>query len=190
MTEQSAPSLQPVLDRFIDDFIELHRTNGGLPQLEYDPEWPSLCYQETVDAGEQIYWKPVRQKRSTDLFIGLEHALGLELHPDIKTYYGRYWSESIPARSPDGELSLIFIWNDDDYERLRSNLIGHALAKRKQRRPLTLFFGCPDSKADYFLSLENDTGKIWLEQPGKKPLRELAPSMAAFIETLKPGLIT
>jgi len=74
-------------------------------------------------------------------------------------------------------------------ERLRGNLIGHALMKRKKRQPLTLFFATTEPDGNYFLSIQNDDGSVWLEQPGKKPLRQLAPSLAEFIAGLTPELI-
>ena len=81
-----------------------------------------------------------RQTQLHPLFEGLEKALELEIHSDIKAYYNRYWSDPIPARFEDGDLSLLFVWNDEDFERLRGNLIGHAMAKHKIKAATDIFF--------------------------------------------------
>lgn len=186
--------LEQALDRFIQRFLDQQRSLGGsLPQVEFDALWPSPCYQlsarERADAdeGQPVPWQPVRQAVRNPLFDGLAQALETPIHPDIETFYGRYWSEHLPASSQEGGLSLLQLWNDEDYERLRGNLVGHALAKRKQRQPLTLFFGCTEPD-EYVLSIDNESGRVLLEQPGRKPLRELAPSLADFIDRLTPRL--
>ncbi|WP_207061968.1 SecY-interacting protein [Motiliproteus sp. SC1-56] len=182
--------LEHALDNFIERFIEAQQTaTGALPQIEFDPEWPSPCYQGTAGAGNKVAWKPVRQQTPHPLFDGLATALETEIHPDLRAYYQRYWSDPIPARCAEGDLSLLFLWNEEDYERLRGNLVGHALAKKKQRQPLTLFFACTEPE-DYVLSLDNTSGVVLLEQPGRKPLREVAGSLTDFIQRLEPRTLT
>ncbi len=178
---------EQALDQLITSFGELYRDSEG-PFIDYDPEWPSDCYRGEPDSDGRICWRPTRQQRSHDLFQGLSAALETEIHPDLITYYGRYWSDPIPATYTDGDLSLLFVWNDEDYERLRGNLIGHALTKRKQKRPLTFFFACTEPE-DLILSLDNSSGSVVLEEPGRPPIREVAPSLAAFLQQLTPRRI-
>ncbi|MBY4677977.1 SecY-interacting protein [Marinobacterium arenosum] len=171
------------LDRLIDRLAEL---NPEPPQTAYDNDWPSACYLHQADDGQPVPWRPVRRDDSEDMFARLAAALEQPIHPDLVAYYCRYWSDPLPAQCPDGELSLLQVWNPDDMERLRGNLIGHALAKRKQRQPLTLFFATTEPDGNYFLSIDNQSGEVWLEQPGKKPLRKLADSLADFLATVEP----
>ncbi len=176
------------LDDLVERYLEAcHQLTGTLPRMEHDPEWPSPCYQGDADSNGMICWQPVRQTTTSDLFEGLACALDTPIHPDLIAYYSHLWSDPIPVSCQEGELSLLFIWNDADYERLRANLIGHALTKRKLRLPLTLFFACTEPDANYFLSLDNDSGEVLLEQPGRKPLRTIAPSLAEFLGTLQPN---
>lgn len=159
------------------------------PRIPYDGEWPSLCYLKKVEEGEPVPWRPVRQLETTDMFTRLSEALEQPIHPDLVAFYSCYWSDPLPARCEDGQLNLLQVWNTDDMERLRGNLVGHALMKHKKRQPLTLFFATTEPDGNYFLSIQNDDGSVWLEQPGKKPLRQLAPSLAEFIAGLTPELI-
>lgn len=178
----------------LDRFIEKHQALQAQPPIAiYESEWQSVCYtRDNLDSltdGDRVTWRPTKQTEELSMFNRLGEALEVEIHPDLVEFYSRYWSDPLPAKSEDGELSLLQVWNNDDLERLRSNLIGHALATRKQKRPLTFFFACTEPDGDYFLSIDNESGEILLEQPGKKPLRKLADNLADYIDTLEPLMI-
>jgi len=185
MSEASAQRTTESLDRFITRLETLSQTSGW-PEIDYDPKWPSSCHMAEVKTGESVRWRPVRQNPVTDMFERLEQALETVIHPDLVSFYSRYWSDPLPAHTADGELTLLQAWNPEDMERLRSNLIGHALAKQKQRQPLTLFFACSLPDGEYIMTINNSDGTVWVETPGKPPLRQLAPSLAEFIDTLTP----
>lgn len=184
----TSTSLSSQLDLFIQQSIECQlKTHQRLPLTPFDADWPSHCYQGTPNSDGQIHWQPVRQQHHTEqMFIRLEEALGYNIHPDLKTWYSRFWSDPLPATCSEGELSLLFVWNEADCERLRSNLIGHLLNKQKLKQSPTLFFACPEPDSNQFLSIDNTTGAVWLETPGKQPTRKIAESLANFITTLTP----
>ena len=150
--------------------------------IDADPDWPSPCV--IHQAGEQAWWRPWRLPEVAD-FANMEQALGLALHPDIKTYYGRYYADNINARAPQGKLQLLFAWNDDDFARLQQNLIGHILMKQRLKQDISLFFALADED-DLIISLDNATGAVQLEWPGKPAHRRLAPSLADFLAGLTP----
>lgn len=178
------------LDQFIADFLALYeQQNPNLPSQPLDTDWPSPCYQNPGEAGNLCQWKPVRQEQAHPLFEGLGYALDTEIHPDIISYYSRYWSDPLPATCDEGNLSLLFVWNEEDYERLRGNLVGHCMMQRRRKHPLTLFFACTEPE-EMVISVDNDSGKVVLEVPGKKASRVLTPSLAEFIMKLKPRLVT
>jgi len=116
---------------------------------------------------------------------GLERALEVPLHPDLVAYYGSYYSDSFAARTAEGGLTLIQVWSEADLERLIANQIGHALAKRRARAPLTLFVALTDED-DLILALDNASGAVVLEHPGRAPLREVAPSLGALLARCEP----
>ncbi|MCP8687865.1 SecY-interacting protein [Marinobacterium sedimentorum] len=185
---QSANTAQ-ALDRFIDRVLEHQLQQAGrLPLIAFDTEWRSDCYQSEAAAGAPTRWCPVRQADISDLFERIGLALEQPIHPDIVTFYSRYWSDPLPALHQSDRLTLLQLWNPEDGERLRSNLLGHALMKTRQKQPLTLFFATTEPD-DMFISLNNSDGSIWLEAPGKKPLRKIADSLTPFLDTLQPDTI-
>ncbi len=174
------------LDTFVERYVQQY------PQLidPFDPQWRSPC--ETgepftaLDDERYVSWRPLRRAFADD-FAGLERALETTIHPDIKAYYGRYWSGGLEATAQEGHVSLILLWNPADAERLVENLIGHALAKRRARAPFTVFFACTEPESDLFLSVDNASGQVVLEAPGAKPIRTVAPSLTAFLRGLVPA---
>lgn len=180
-------AVENALDRFIQASIKLTQSPNSW-RIEQDPDWPSSCYRGEPDAASMQSWQPTRQEQSNDLFERLELALETPIHPDIKQYYQRYWSDPLPARSPQGQLQLLFVWNPEDYERLRANLVGHALGRIKLKQPLTLFFGCTYPE-EYVLTVDNLSGQVMLEQPGKKSSELVAASLAEFLDQLTPTVI-
>ncbi len=159
----------------------------------FDPQWRSPCELGSPFIGddgiERILWQPLKCHPDTIAadFSGIERALELSIHPDIKSYYGTFFSGGLEAEAPDGHVSLILLWNHEDHERLIKNLIGHALAKRQAKSSLTVFFACTEADSDLFLSVDNESGAVMLEKPGAKPLRQVAESMATFLDELVPA---
>ena len=173
------------LERLLDTFCsQVQAVTGKPPQQEYDSDWPSVCIKGGPDQQGMVSWLPVKRADKAD-FSGLETALEVEVHADIKAYYGSYWSEGIEAEATDGRLTLIQIWNESDFDRLLENFIGHAMAKRRSREALTFFFACTDDP-EFFLSVENKTGQVLLERPGEAPIRTVADSLGAFLSGLEP----
>ena len=183
-------SVQQSLEQFVSYY---QKTYPELAEI-YDPEWRSPCESAAPfvdDAGvSHIPWQPLRRRLDTTVahdFNGLENALEVAIHPDIKAYYGSYWSGGLEAEAPKGHVSLIFLWNEQDAERLIANLIGHAMAKQRNKVPLSVFFACTEIDSELFLSVENNTGQVLLEKPGHKPVDVIADDLASFIDTLVPA---
>ncbi len=106
-------------------------------------------------------------------------------HADIKTYYSSYWSEGLNASTARGGLQLLQAWNDDDFERLLQNMVGHVLMKRRLKQAETLFFAVTDDD-DFIISLDNASGKVMLEQVGLEPKEVLAESLSEFLTQIEP----
>ena len=147
--------------------------------MDYDPQWSSLC--QFTDGK----WKPVPQKAPVN-FDGLANALETTIHPDITAYYSAFWSGTIETESEEGQVSLIQLWNQNDFDRLVENLIGHALMKRRSKHPLTVFFATAEPDTELFLSIDNENGHVLLEEPGRAPLRQVDENLATFLNRLTP----
>jgi len=181
-------AVKTALQEFIDAYlIEAVKTGKELPNVEFDPEWLSECQKESVGLDGRVGWQPVRQRQPVD-FGGLENALEVPIHPDVKEFYGSFWSGSLEATCKEGHVSLIQLWNPQDFDRLIENLIGHALAKRRLRQPFTVFFANTEPDSEFFLSIDNDTGAVLLEAPGLPPRRKVDACLSDFINRLEPSL--
>jgi|TARA_B110000977_G_C11090460_1_gene496634 SecY interacting protein Syd len=170
------------LTEFID--ATLSNAESGLLSSPFHADWRSPS--ELHQALDLTYWKPIRQQAAVS-FEGLSHALELEIHPDIVAYYTSYWSGTLEADSAEGRVSLIQLWNLEDFDRLIANLVGHAMAKQKSREAFTVFIANTDPDTEIFLSIDNSSGAVLLEEPGKPPLRQVETDIHTFLRRLKPN---
>ncbi len=183
-------SIQLALSELIDNALRL--TDEGVFYAEYDQEWRSPCElpafenKNRTQAPQLVAWRPVPQTPPVD-FSGLENALETTIHPDIVEYFSSFWSSTIEAKSIEGHASLIQLWNQGDFDRLVENFIGHALAKRQLKEPLTLFIATTEADSEYFLSINNATGAVLLEEPGRPPLPQVEDSLETFLRRLTPS---
>ena len=180
------------LDNFFKRFINtLFSETGQLPITTHEADWSSLCHQGKPFLSEQmidsIHWQPVIREDNYDL-SGLEAALEITLHQDIKLFFSHYWSEQIDTIFQQGNLTLLFVCNEDDMKRLIENQIGHAFTKIRNKQSLTFFIACTDS--DYIISVENDSGQVVLERPGYPAEKILSPNLTEFINELEYGQLT
>ena len=155
--------VKQALEKFFATYLAAAREQGqSFPELEFDPEWLSACQNSPVDGNSKAAWQPTEQQPPVD-FSGLENALEIAIHPDIKAYYGSFWSGCLDATAEEGHVSLIQLWNPDDFDRLIENLIGHALAKKRLKQPMTIFFATTEVDSEFFLSIDNESGEVLLE---------------------------
>ena len=149
----------------------------------FDPEWRSPC--EIEQQGDITIWQPQLQTEPLD-FAGLANAVEAPIHQDIQDYYNLYWSGTLPGKTEEGNVSLIQMWNQDDFTRLLENLIGHLFHKIRAKAPFTVFFANTEEDSEFFLSIDNATGAVLLEEPGRPPLREIAPDLATLLNRVEP----
>ena len=194
-SNQTKTNLVDILQQFSKQYVSQYQNvHSHLPKIEQDDEWPSPCEVSHED-GEieheilskgQVFWQPVNIEKGQELdFDNVESALELTLHPDVNTYFTTLYSESLDATCEEGNLSLLFAWNKDDFQRLQENLIGHILMKQRLKQAETIFFAVTDEE-DMIISIDNDTGSVWVERVGCKPHKKLADSLAQFISELVP----
>jgi SecY interacting protein Syd len=186
------------MNNFFKKFINLTESHtGSLPYIEYHSQWHSLCLQgesfKNASSNKNMkHWLPVQRELNkisleNDL-AGIEKALGIKLHSDIKTFFTCFWSDHIDAIYQHGNLTLLFVWNDEDMQNLIKNQLGHAMDKIRNRQELSFFIACTES--DFIISIENSTGHIVLERPGSKAEKILALSVGDFFDQLEPGKLS
>jgi SecY interacting protein Syd len=194
-SNQTKINLVDVLQQFSVQYIEQYQLlHKHLPLIEQDENWPSPCEltlsdDDTINPpplSTQVFWRPTLIEKEKELnFDNVESALEIILHEDIKRYFTAQFSENLDASCEEGQLTLLFAWNEADFERLQENLIGHILMKRRLKQAETVFFGVTDEE-DMIISVDNDSGAVWVERVGCKPHKKLAESLPQFIRTLIP----
>jgi len=186
-------TLTQMLLNFSKDYCQQHIEQfGHLPTVEHDEQWLSLCEIGPHDSSLH-YWQPIAvevERLSNDnevelSFSNVESALNLELHPDIKTYFTTIFSGALDASCSEGQLSLLFAWNREDFARLQENIIGHILMKQRLKQAETVFFAVTDED-DMIISVDNSSGEVWVEQVGCKPHKKISDSLIDFIKQLTP----
>lgn len=173
--------LHTLAGKYLDSFV---KKNKHLPLIEKDDDWISICEQGEHDENFN-YWQPSYIKNNELTFENVESALEITLHIDIKTYFTAMYSDHLNVKCNEGDLALLFAWNDKDFERLQENMIGHILMKQKLKQTVTLFFAITDDE-DYILSVNNDNGEVWVERIGCEPHKKVASSLSEFLDQLTP----
>jgi SecY interacting protein Syd len=178
------------LDEFVQKYLVAAKNHPELLMVECDDDWPSDCYTTSANTGnntgDTVDWQPVKRNGIAN-FNDLEKALEMKIHQDIVSYYSAYWSDNLSAETSKGYLQLLQPWNQDDFERLQQNLVGHILMKRRLKQPETLFFALTDED-DFILTVDNTSGEVLLEQVGLLPKEVVAPNLATFIQSLQPSI--
>jgi SecY interacting protein Syd len=179
-------SLAEVIWHFSQDYLQAYQQKfQHLPIIEQDKAWPSPCEQGVHQEGYSL-WQPVKTDNELS-FDNVESALEITLHTDIKNYFSSLFCDSLDASCDEGNLSLLFAWNNDDFARLQENIIGHILMKTKLKQRITVFFAVTDNE-EHIISIDNESGEVWVEKVGCEPHKKLANSIAEFIAQLAPNL--
>lgn len=179
-------TIDQALDGFITNLIAMADAAARPLQVMYEAGWESPCHLNQAKDGELVAWRPVRQSEPGD-FGQVEKALELTLNKQYCDFFRCFYSENLPATAAQGDCELLQVINQQDFERLQENLIGHVLMKRRLKQPETLFFGLT-SDDELILTVDNQTGEVLLERVGKKATESLAPDLVSFIQSLSPRL--
>jgi len=180
--KSSDEQLNTTLWQFCQSYLNTYQEKEvDFPLAEIDPHSSSPCEIKHVDEHNTT-WQPIKIEQTLN-FDNIRTALDIEIHDDVDTYFCSVYANSIPAQCSDGKLTLLFAWNFEDFQRLQENIIGHIMMKKRMKQALTIFFAVTDEE-DMILSINNESGAIWVEQIGCEPHKKLADSMSEFISSL------
>ena len=178
------------LEDFINKYHQQHLEKLNEAPRHYPEGEDSACVigEYKGDVDQYVNWKSV-VKEQAENFDNVERALEIELHSDINDFYGKLFSGPIYFNSEFGSGELIQAWNQDNFELLQQNIIGHLMMKKKLKQAATWFIGTID-ESDKMLTVANDDGSVWIEVPGEQPSTKLADSIEDFLAklTVKPTL--
>ena len=159
MDQQTAEALQAFTQRYCEAW---QQQRSSLPRSEELYGIPSPCISATDDDG--VFWQP--QPFSLEQNINaVERAL-------------EFAGES---------MTLLQTWSPDDFQRVQENLIGHLLVQKRLKLSPTLFIATLDSELDV-ISVCNMSGEVIKETLGTRKRTTLSPSLASFLNSLKPVL--
>ncbi|MFT5815150.1 MAG: SecY interacting protein Syd [Psychroserpens sp.] len=179
-------SLNELVWHFSQDYLQAYQHRfEHLPIIHKDEDWASPCEQGEYEEDFSL-WHPIKVDEALT-FDNVEAALEIKLHDEIKQYFTAIYSDSLDASFVEGDLSLLFAWNEKDFARLQENIIGHILMKTKLKQKLTIFFAITDDD-DHIISLDNETGSVWVEKVGCDPHKKIADTLAEFISQLTPRI--
>lgn len=179
MPNQVVSAMTALLERW----TRYQQSSGGLPVRQHEPDWCSPC--ESVDErSDWVQWRPVSRLPIGDM-DNIASGLDMVVHPDLAAYYGGWFAGPMAFLFKGLRIEPVLPWNQQDYERLQENLIGHALMQRRLRLPAT-FFLAATRRDSHLISLDNDSGTVLYEMVGRAKSIQLAQDLASFLDRLEP----
>lgn len=170
---------------FTQRYIELWQTiKGTEPYSEAYSEIDSPCIVKKTSSG--VFWLP--QKENKHSFCIVEEVMNLRINPIANHFYCVQLSGDLFATWENKEISLIQIWNDADFRNFEGNLLSHLEMQRRRKLRPTIFIGTTDDESE-LISIDNQTGKIWLENLVTKTQKEIASNLNEFLIQLMPCII-
>lgn len=182
MMQQTAAALRDFTTRYCQHWLQ---QAGHAPASSDLYGVPSPCALE--DRDQRVVWQPQPFSLPATL-DAIERAVDIQLQPPITEFYTTQFAGDMQARFGDNQLTLLQVWSEEDFLRLKENLIGHLVMQRRLRQSPTLFIATTDSEEE-IISLSNLSGEVILEQPGRKQRVVLAENLEIFLKSLRPVII-
>ena len=129
--------------------------------VKFDAQWPSPCLvdPDNVAKDHWVKWQPI--SRQTDPSANLHHlgtALEIKIPEIIEHFYCAYYADHLAVNLDGRVMTLLQVWNEEDFVRLQENIIGHVLMKRRLKQPDTIFIGVTDDDEE-LISIIPSSGK-------------------------------
>lgn len=179
MADSANQALFDVAHRYVQKYKTIF---DSLPVNEELTDLPSECLQGESESG--VLWSPVQRSQPAS-FGNVEKGIELEVHDDIKAFYGAQYSADIPVSWRGESLTLLQVWSDDDFVRLQENILGHLVTQRRLKLKPTVFIATT-SKDMEVISICNLTGNVIWETLGTKKRQVLAVDLATFLAEVEP----
>lgn len=177
MTKPSQ-ALKDFTQRYVDEWQATCHHDPKSYEL-YDIASP--CITSTHDSA--VFWRPVPAQDHSLTIV--EQVIFITLHPDAHDFYQTQYAGDMAATFNGLSLTLIQIWNDDDFSRLEQNLIAHLNMQKKLKRRPSVFIASTSDNTE-IITIDNQTGNIMLERLVDNENQILADNLTEFLAQLKP----
>jgi SecY interacting protein Syd len=179
MFQAVVDALSDFSQRTLDQWQERHQC---LPKNDALLGLVSPC----VEKREQdyLFWQPVVREQYAD-FSNVERGIDLQIHEDIKAFYGSQYSADIEASWQGKPFTLLQVWSDEDFIGLQENILGHLVTQKRLKLKPTVFIGATDADLDV-ISICNVSGEVILERLGTDKRDVLAANVSTFLADIKP----
>jgi len=177
--KETAAALNGFTTRYCDAW---HEEKGTWPQSEAYTDIPSPCI--ITASGGTVTWQPQPFTAGQNV-NAVERAMDIVVQPAIPAFYATQFAGDMTARFAGQQMILLQTWNEDDFQRVQENLIGHLVTQKRLKLSPTFFIATLESELDV-ISVCNLSGEVVRETLGTRKRQTLAPSLADFLNQLHP----
>lgn len=180
MSQATSLSLFALSERYLQAWQQHYQSlpicNDELAQLS------SPCLVKLNGSAIPSYWQPVKIESTLTLFK-VEQGVELTLHPDIHAFYGSQYSADMSVKWNHHSITLLQVWNEEDFEGLQQNIIGHLLTQQRLKFKPSVFIATTNSEWEV-ISICNLTGSVMLENISNNKREILSENVALFLSQL------
>lgn len=131
--QQISEAIQAFTRRYCDSW---QQHTGQPPVSTTLADSDSPCIQHRTEHG--VCWLPQPFTLPPTL-SAVERGIEIALQPAAVAWYTSQFAADMEVHWRGEEITLLQVWNEDDFQRLQENLIGHLVMKRRLKQSPTLF---------------------------------------------------
>jgi hypothetical protein len=175
-------SVKKALNKYFKELLDYwNRKYGTLPKTSWDEDVNPLLFQAEPDEEEYIYWKPKLKDRHED-FDKIEKMIGITINSTVKEYFDSYWFLEIEGFYNSKRINLEPNEPDKDIVRYFQNMKQYEKNIGNLFRYIQIGVISPE---DMSIAVDNETGKIVIQDYETGNVEVMAESLEELIEGLR-----